>query len=851
MVSSVFSHGQIDLKKVERLKGDELDRFVMEWIQYLPQSIPPSTRKLRERVEFFQKLCTDAIQTRQEDWLEKKNVQEFCKFFPDAETSECLEKLKSLVFCSIDMFYSFPEKYGFNRSYLREKKTETSFFELIRKNREIPVTDYARFFTKQIALITKQGQEAPELLSMAKVVELWIKQGGVPNERLKTFVNNHPWKNLCHVDFSGPQNAEGTLSDFLCEQVAQEYEKLLGFPLEEQMRKEMLERVKNEFVRKDLLFTLGIPNQLFEAKTKGNETAERYLAAARLILRLKERYTWDEEQNGTLFAWSLFSENSGPCLEKITQSDCENPKPKISKPIALFSVLKGKVVEEETFLKYALEILLFFRRKCSEAMMVHFEKVFSELSWNYFEFSPEHFFAFFEGSTSILQISIETGKYIEEQLQDLGAQGKSPLFLDALFFKEATLQKILISPREFGISHPKVEEIFHACLYDDVNSKYVREFEAEYLILEGKDKWRFLCQNHPKLIADPKKMRLKLDNLKLELSPYAKLEALAFLGDVQDAQFKEKQKFLESIEKFTGSRVNIEACFGIFSSQVDQMLFLPKFYELQKLREEFKKNPSLLEIVGERDKILDISKNAPPFLREPILSGVVYRDPTFLEETAKRGVHLHPTSTFYPLGKSLTNDRMVCSGFSKQGDRLLLDIALVDTQTFFSAGTRAKLPKGLTESADTLVYLCKLVEKELLLIERVPQTPRAPRGIGVDVGKLYDWAQLVASKMQKALWNLSKKAISIEDAREEGGFATQVLSDQSVFYYCPHSSNTVQGGERMEKVEEEIEDGKRWTMKHQNQQLTIEYPNWMVERQGLVANWQRAWLMAQASFPND
>jgi len=912
--NDVKSGHAIDIsdKALKGWKEKDLDQVARELLYYLPFCSVncPRAKKLQGRITLHRIVYRDIATAGKKELHEFASVMCLIRgqsFYSGAQWSTLCSALRIQAALSMDNVYSFPERFpqvaNIANGRIRdlERVSANDLMDYVDGIKGIDLIHYARFLRKKIAYFQKkEGKRAP--VTWFEAIQNWTAEGGRLPTLFPIEVRKLPYSALTQGIFEGDESSDLSFREYVYEQTTVAFERMLGASLPELLREDIKLRMKVERTRRDLVFYSAYPDQLRAGKPTGTPYACKYLDLVKDFWKLKERYLFDSRYDPLLLQW-LFHWGMG----KEMQRSLPPPDPKPSLDVAIETILSfsSQIMEPATFSHSAMDILLEVVKWPAENLRKDVQDIAMCCSWEFFEYSGDAFFAFLKNRHD-LKIPKGYGEKLEEVLREMRAEGKSPLFLRALWNplseEQLSLAVELVEGMELEIS---AEQALKILLNLPNNRHYLETFPDEFSALTLNERLWFLTRKNPifskKGIEDQMEVVRSGEELlrdSISQGPFGKVLVLCKLV-AQPEKGELIPSFISMMKRvqlFVGCHLEKDQGAKLFFHDLDLIEFermLEVFIEERSalIEDLVKKNKKQIP----KDSLLRIDEALAQFVRSsvsnyrkndevrildrfnPLIqfaqSGIFCKRSEPLTSRIALGPHAGTDHYFVPVGNEKQQERMACVGWRMgESDCPIFDVNLFFAGNFRSSGFRVPFSVPLPKDSELFAYLAKLGNYHLA--ESIdPFEQEFPDRFKEFKPAIDEWIFKLKTHFRLAYLEIAtRKPFSLgpkegafslirkekhftflesHEGPEVGSFdldqsiASALESDTPL--QLPLSMHTDGSPVETEIKRESVKEAERWSVSAKGISLSVVFPiKWMKtpEQKKRALNWQISWLKA-------
>lgn len=839
--------------RLKKVSEKILDQVAIDLLQQFPLNANFPTirsKKLKERISYFRALFVHVATATfgKTPLVSLACVMQYLKgysYYSTNNPSTVLEQLRRNALMSLDLVYSFPER------YFQPKKNEgvlvKTFLDCVGDKERDLQREYARFFYKQIALFQKDEKGNMLPIPWAKLVEQWVGTGGKIGAKFVTSVRKLPYAFLYETVLSGNEDSEETFRDFVYRRSVEELEKGLEVQFAEEIRANVIEKMQEESFRSDLVFYTGFLGELLDKKIVASKSAKPFLKGLRLYFRLKAHYSWPEGYRSLLLTWCIKATH-GHALSKELKDKEKKKGFSLQNYIVAVQPLSGSLIPEDFFPSYALEILLLMVNN-GVAHPGHLVGNLCNLNWDSYDLSVEKLLTFFR-KNELEKIELERANAVAELLGETKAKGTSNLVLDAYAseIELSQIQEVAEILKGLKFKELTAQQVLSVLLFHANNSQYIDLFQEQFQKLSKEEQLLFRCIKHPPVEAARNKDQPLSWVRELEeafsLSPKGSFDAICALVHEEDTHhYKNKVLTLKRAEAFANAPLKQDLVSKLMGPEID-LNFLDALIDLYELFRQEIGTHYLLETYLPEDLIDRIRMKGNEliesassvvtdmealtelyFIQDHLNSGLFCRDPSGLTDLIEKGPKEGAAHVFAPFGEAIGKERMILAGWRVEDHRPILDVALVHTPTMKTQGFCVKLPFAPSNADCLYPYLGALASHHLAELHGTP-IPNIPESLTQNDELIQIWVKDLKKKFRRATLELSSQT----------PLGKELLPGQ---FSLPFDLST--NGYEVKDCSEKGET--KWKVEGADSSLTISYPRFLVEnkkKNRLFKQWQIA-----------
>lgn len=914
----LFHTIEISDRTLKKWTDDQLDQVVREILYYLPfgaVKYKKNAKRLQGRIALHQKVCFDVANAGETSLREIKSVNRLIgrgSYYSGQQWPDVVRKLKGMAALSMDNVYSFPERYPQVAKPANGMMGEPAdvnadrLMDYVDGRGEIDGPKYARFLRKKIAYFQiKEGRPVP--VPWLQAVMAWEGAGGKVVRGFARMLAGLPYAVLSQHAFLGNGSSDVTFREFVYEQTATSFEKMVGARLPDGLRDEFKRKMADERTRRDIVFYSAYPAQLDAGKPTGTPDACKYLTMAKNSRMFEAKYDFVPVIHPPLLKWLFGWKMSREVADELTRDLDRRDKPSLDLAFGCVQEFSPTVMDAEAFSSSAMDILLTVAKWPYMSMHRNVHDIIVSSQWNFFEWNVQAFVLFLKKRHD-LRVPNGYGKILEQVLVEIGAQGKSPLFLKAL---RNPLSRELLADAvgcigKLGVTEIPVEHALEILLNFQNNVLYLRAFPEEFLAIPLDEKLRFLRRKNdpfPEEGIDDRKEDIRLSERLMKANiPQGPLGTFLTLCKLAahppNTLYVQLFLKMKEVQIFTGCRLERDLVAKLLFYDFPIIQFrkmLDVFIEERKaLIRFFSKNRSAefpiesRERIGEaiaefvlfyskKIKTVDDSRAREHFsaLIHHVQSGLVCTAPRPLTSVMALGPYEGSDHRFVPFGSDEGGDRMICAGWRMgESNRPIFDVHLVRMEDFRSSGISVPFSVELPDEPELFKYLGALGNYHLAEFGEDPE-PEIPERFQSLKPAIEAWILELKSHFRRAILEMAtQKPFTI--GPKDGAFSL-FPKDKEHFTFLEtfdgrevdsrdftqgiatslESSNPLQillampnEGPSIIETEVEwqpVEEGVRWSVSAKGMRLNVVFPEeWMKtpEQKKRALNWQVTCLKA-------
>lgn len=914
-------------KRLKKFKDEQIDLIAKQILYIYPIDSHFTlirSKRLAGRIRFYADLFFDVLGSLRENLplTDVPRFKELCSLYSayGRVRVEDLERMlvKEAVLC-MDLIYSFPRHFAADARPANGCLADPEGVDLETLAVAISTGDgcqkpgFARFFYKRIAYFDKleDGPLERVPVTYALAVARWTREGGNVSQLFKQRVRDLPYAFLYPINMYGDQQSELDFSDYLNEAMVQSFSDATGckFPPSVQEAIKALMSTDETF-RNDIAFFCGFPQMLDTPNYLCSTGARDLLDCVRTLRVLLKRFQISDLCQGRVFLWI---QAASPSHRTRARNIASPPGSTPALDVAIMNLphLKGSLIPDDTFDEIALLLLIQVAQWPEGSHFDALHQLLSLCDWRYHTFEFHELFKVIR-SNRVVEISPEWVFRVNGVLQELGAIGRSEHFLRVLRspMDEGTLQRALGMFQELHLAPYTTDEVLQLLLHFENTIKYVDAYPLEFSHLDPETQAGLLLEPQPAFTTNLEdgelfgliRQRVSALEKRFAFSPHGVFRLLVYCTSESKAgNLDGLVSMMHAVEEFVGVPTETDALVELATTGADPSHFMA-FVEIHRAQQAtlwdfyFSADPgtpfpdkvavALIEANGEL--LLSISKNIVSrdamyllAFSAYIQSGVCLDEASVIANRA--GMEPNPASayTFEAFGRSRDRDsRRVVSGWRTEGDRMVFDLAQINTETFHTCCCAVKLPfmpedVGAEHADAVFPFLKKTVGFELATM-CMEGKPLIPEGLQSFDGAIEHWVSQLQFHSGRGVVELSAGRPIVLSPRQ-GSFSIFPMQDSHFTFIdnCEISGTTsldldqeiassltefedlkIELGvfmfERTQMIPFTIswhrsEGGATWKVEAGEMAIALEFPESMVaspESRTRCLNWMTTWVKA-------